>query len=67
MQKKLLPIPEVAQVLDVPAPRVYDLVRQGILPGVVRLGRQIKVDQDQLWEFIERGGQALPGGWKKEK
>jgi len=65
MGKKLLRIPTVAKILDVSEDRVYSLAREGVLPHV-RLGRQIRVDSDALEEFINSGGKALPGGWRRE-
>jgi len=52
----------------VDAGRAYELARVGILPDgvVVRLGRQIRFDEDALVDWIRGGGQALPGGWKRE-
>ena len=64
--KRLLKVPEVARILDTSEGRVYTMLREGILPGV-RLGRQIRVDREALEEFIRNGGQALPGGWKRER
>ena len=55
---------EVARILKVKLPRVQELVRQGILPHF-RLGRQIRISRQQLQHFMERGGQALPGGWRR--
>src|ERR1700693_5667929 len=55
---------EVAKILNVKLPRVQDLVRRDILPHF-RLGRQIRIDRRQLRQFIERGGQALPGDWRR--
>ena len=55
---------EVARILKVERSRVQELVRQDIIPHF-RLGRQIRVDRQQLRHFIERGGQALPGGWRR--
>lgn len=63
--KRLLRVPEVARILDTSEGRIYEMARQGILP-TVRLGRQIRVDRKALDTFIEGGGQALPGGWKRE-
>jgi excisionase family DNA binding protein len=57
---------EVARILKVKPPRVQELVRQGILPHF-RLGRQIRIDRQRLQHFIERGGQALPGGWRRTR
>ena len=64
-EKKLLTIEKVAFRLGITEARGYELARTNILP-VVRLGRQIRIDPDALEEFIKKGGQALPGGWKKE-
>jgi excisionase family DNA binding protein len=55
---------DIAKILKVKLPRVQELVRQGILPHF-RLGRQIRIDRRQLQHFIERGGQPLPGGWRR--
>jgi excisionase family DNA binding protein len=55
---------EVGTILKVNPSRVQELIRQGILPHF-RLGRQIRVDRRQLQHFIERGGQGLPGGWRR--
>jgi hypothetical protein len=41
------------------------LARRGTLPHF-RLGRQIRISRAQLEQFIQQGGQALPGGWRKE-
>jgi excisionase family DNA binding protein len=61
----LLTVPEVARVLRVSPPRVYELARDGLIP-VVRLGRQVRVEQDALRRWIASGGQALPGGWRRQ-
>ena len=64
MNKKLLRLPEVAEILDLKEDRVYALAREGILP-VVHVGRQLRVDPDKLSEWIDNGGKAFDGGWKK--
>ena len=55
---------EAAKILHVKRSRVQELIRQGILPHF-RLGRQIRIDRQHLQQFIERGGQRLPGGWRR--
>lgn len=55
---------EAGTILKVNPSRVQELIRQGILPHF-RLGRQIRIDRRQLQHFIERGGQGLPGGWRR--
>lgn len=63
--QKLLKAAEVAKVLDVTEGRVYQLIRQRMIP-FVHLGRQVRVDEAKLRKWIEDGGQELPGGWKKD-
>lgn len=62
---RLLRAQEVATILDTTSARVYALIRGGLLP-VVRLGRQIRISERALEEWIAHGGQALPGGWRRE-
>lgn len=62
---RLLTVKSVSEVLGVSEARVYDLIREGILPAC-RLGRQVRVSEDVLREWIENGGQALPGGWRRD-
>ena len=62
---RLLTVREVAELLRLRPARVYELARQELLP-VVRVGRQIRVEEGALRAWISRGGQALPGGWKRE-
>jgi excisionase family DNA binding protein len=61
----LLKVPDVARLLDVKEHRVRELARQNLIPHV-RIGRQLRFDSVQLNEWIARGGQALPGGWRRE-
>lgn len=55
---RLLTIQEVAQRLGVRVPRAYELVRLGMLPAV-RIGRNVRVAEDRLEEWIRAGGQGL--------
>jgi excisionase family DNA binding protein len=56
LSPNLLTIPEVANVFRVPRARAYELAREGAIPGVIRLGKQIRVDEGKLRAFIESGG-----------
>jgi hypothetical protein len=47
--------------------RVYELARRGVLPGVVRVGRQVRFDLKRILAFIDSGGQGLAGGWRREQ
>ena len=67
MRKQLARASEVREVFDLPSDaRVCELARQGLLPGVVRLGRRVRFDMDKISAFIEKGGEALPGGWRRQ-
>lgn len=66
MEMKLLRVQHVARRLDLPEASVYAMARENRLPGVVRIGRHIRFDPEAIEEFIKNGGQALPGGWKRE-
>lgn len=61
----LLLMDEVADTLRVPKRRAYELARLGLLP-VVRVGRQVRVAEPALDAWIEAGGQALDGGWRRQ-
>ena len=52
---RLLTAKETAEILQVTQPRVYELARSGLLP-CVRMGRQIRFDQEKLREWAARGG-----------
>lgn len=53
----LLTIPEVARQLRVSPGRAYHLARSRLIP-TVRLGRQVRVDPEQLAAWIASGGDS---------
>jgi excisionase family DNA binding protein len=61
---QMLTMHEVADRLGVSLQRAYEMGRTGLLP-IVRMGRQIRVEEGRLTSWIESGGRALPGGWKR--
>ena len=65
MNRRLLSVEEVSQLLGVGTGRCYELVRENLIPSV-KLGRQVRIDAMQLDKWINDGGQALPGGWRKK-
>ena len=56
---------QVAAYLDISLPQCYQLCRDGILPHV-RIGRRIRFAPEVVLAWVERGGAAYPGGWRKE-
>ena len=61
---RLLTVQEVSEILRVPRSRAYELARQGLIPSV-RLGRQVRIEESALHEWIGAGGRGLPGGWRR--
>jgi predicted DNA-binding transcriptional regulator AlpA len=67
VSQKLLKASEIRKLLNLNSDaRVYELARQGILPGVVRIGRQVRFDRDKIFGFIASGGRCWSGGWRRE-
>jgi excisionase family DNA binding protein len=56
----VLTVDEAARLLRVNRKTLYDAVRAGEVPGVVRLGRSIRIGRDALLRWMEgNGGPAL--------
>ena len=64
--KRLLTATDVAERLGVTEDAVYRLTRLKVLPSV-RVGRLIRFDEQTLEAWIEMGGQAWDGGWRKDR
>lgn len=52
---RLLTAKQTAELLQVALPRVYELARLNLIP-CVRMGRQIRFDENALREWVARGG-----------
>jgi excisionase family DNA binding protein len=61
----MLTVGEVSAQLRVSRGAVYALIRADVLPAV-RVGRQFRVPEKALANFIEAGGGGWPGGWRKD-
>jgi len=51
-EPRFLSIPEVARLLRINRGRAYAMANDGSLPGVVRLGRTIRVNRIRLLEGL---------------
>ena len=51
-EPRFLSVPEVAQLLRINRGRAYEMAADGTLPGVIRLGRTIRVDRVRLLEEL---------------
>jgi len=61
---RLQPVEGRQRVLPLSRVQIYSLVRQEIIPAV-KIGRRLYFDPDQINRFIESGGRAWPGGWRR--
>lgn len=57
---------EVAEYLGIPVLAVYGFAREGMIDGVVRIGRSVRFDPEALRRWISNGGPAFEAGWQRE-
>jgi excisionase family DNA binding protein len=58
---ELLSIQQTASILNIGRSRAYSLAASGELPGVMRIGRSVRVSRRRLEEWIEqRCGEVEP-------
>lgn len=62
---RLIDANELAERHGLHAERWRELARQNLVPHV-RLGRTLRFDPERVAQWIDAGGQALPGGWRRE-
>jgi excisionase family DNA binding protein len=55
--RRFLKVRDVAKLMDVPPSTVYDLARQKRIGGMVRFGRHIRFDRDELERWLKGGGE----------
>lgn len=53
-EPRFLSVPEVARLLRINRGRAYAMANDGSLPGVIRLGRTIRVDRNRLLEELAK-------------
>ncbi|HEY8228216.1 MAG TPA: hypothetical protein VIG25_23300 [Pyrinomonadaceae bacterium] len=55
--QRLIRAPQAANLLDLRLPRLYELARRNLIPGLVRIGdKALRFDLLALERFISRGG-----------
>ena len=57
----VLTVDEAARLLRVNRKTLYDAVRAGAVPGVVRVGRSIRISREALLRWIEGNGSPALG------
>ncbi len=53
-QSELLLVGEVADLIRTTPKAIYSMIERGQLPGVVRLGRRVRVRQDDLLDWLRQ-------------
>ena len=56
--KNLKNATQLAELLQVTKYRIYELVRQNMIPHV-KIGRQIRFSEEKIQEWIDSGGSSL--------
>ncbi|HET6437188.1 MAG TPA: helix-turn-helix domain-containing protein [Anaeromyxobacter sp.] len=56
----LLTVPQVARLLGTTPKAIYHRAERGQLPGVVRVGRRLRVRRDRLLQYIEENSVPSP-------
>lgn len=61
---KFLTVNEIAETIGLSTGRVYETIRLGLLPAV-RIGRQVRVEEQAFQDWVSNGGQSYPDLAKK--
>jgi excisionase family DNA binding protein len=61
MTKQFVTAQEIAELLNLPLPRIYEVTRKGFFPAgvVVRIGRQIRYNRESLMSWLQHGGSEV--------
>ena len=64
---RLWKLERAAEILDMPLSTAYEHSRSKLFDSfIIRIGRQVRVHPEKFQEWLESGGAALAGGWRKE-
>lgn len=64
MTKQFITAQEIAELLNLPLPRIYEVTRKGFFPAgvVLRIGRQIRYNRESLMAWLQNGGGEIQQG-----
>lgn len=62
----LIPVGTLAQYLGVSKARLYQLARDQVVPSI-SVGRSVRFDPERIKRWLESGGSAYPGRWRKDE
>jgi excisionase family DNA binding protein len=57
---RFLTVPEAARLLRINRGKAYEMANDGTLPGVIRLGRTIRVDKERLLAGLAKDRRFSP-------
>ena len=61
---KFYTVDQIAELIQLSRPRIYEAIRTGLLPAV-HIGRQVRIEEQAFAGWVQAGGQAHAGGWKR--
>ncbi|MFI4914888.1 MAG: helix-turn-helix transcriptional regulator [Phycisphaerales bacterium JB060] len=61
-ERRLGRVDDVCRLLGLSRTTVYEMARDGTLPGVVRAGRRVMFDMEKVGAWIDDGGHK---GWSE--
>ncbi|MEK4521144.1 helix-turn-helix domain-containing protein [Psychrobacillus sp. FSL W7-1493] len=56
MEKEYLTVRTLAGLLDMSEQTVYKLLREGIIPGRVKVGKSVRFNKEVVMDWLQRGG-----------
>ena len=58
MTSRLLTVKQASERLQVPVSWIYERTRMNAMPGLVRIGKYVRIRESELNVFIEAGGES---------
>ena len=58
---KFYTVLEIGELIKLSPDRVYEAIRQGLLPSV-HIGRQIRIEEQTFHDWVRQGGTRYSGG-----
>ncbi|UOE57320.1 helix-turn-helix transcriptional regulator [Cytobacillus oceanisediminis] len=59
MDKEFLNVRSLASLLDMSEQTAYKLLREGIIPGRVKVGKSVRFNKEVVLEWLQNGGVTI--------
>ena len=56
MEKEYLTVRTLAGLLDMSEQTVYKLLREGVIPGRVKVGKSVRFNKEVVMDWLQHGG-----------